>query len=238
MVAKKRRINRLVVVAGPTSVGKSTFIRKMLSNSTPELAERLGVDNFSGWENSETLAVKKKHHNRLCIDRLIFHYDFLRPFGRSIETHDRDEALNILKQADRISFITLFVAPNVLKRQIITGEFYGGSKELKGRIPAIIKEGFSLSLKDLTRNLFDLKSVFGLVRHGASVRHRQILRMYEEPDEVVRLYRWWLDYLDRIDVKIENNIIFDPQCSRIYSSRLELEKNWTEKSTSHKANIE
>ena len=220
------KIKRLVVVAGPTSAGKSTFIRKMLSNNMPKLAERLGVENFTGWETTDTGATSRRIYDKEIIDGLIFHYDFLRPFGRSAKTHDRDVALHILGQADEVSFITLYVDSNGLKSQIIDGEFYGKGKGLKERIWAIGKEAFKLSLKDLIRNLFDLKSVFGLVLTGASSRHRQILKKYEDPKEVIRLYRWWLDYLDRDDIKSEHNIIIDPRCDRIFSSRTELEESW------------
>jgi 2-polyprenyl-3-methyl-5-hydroxy-6-metoxy-1,4-benzoquinol methylase len=120
VVAKKRRVDNLIVVAGPTSSGKSTMIDELRAGHHSELARRLGIESLEGlpFLGASKLARDETVH----YSRLIYHYDFLRPFGRSAKTHDRDEALDLLNSAKRISFVTLNTPPEQLRAQLQKGE--------------------------------------------------------------------------------------------------------------------
>lgn len=120
-VAKKRRINHLVVVNGPTSAGKKTCCRKLVANELPELATRVGIGDGAEW-------APYVHANRLWmpsepdVDKMILHYDFLRPHLRSAKVHERDEALDTLGAASKLTFVTIWTPPERLRRQIYDGE--------------------------------------------------------------------------------------------------------------------
>lgn len=119
-VAHRRRVDRLVVVAGPTSAGKSTLIDELRAGRQPALAERAGIEDPAGWAWGDSKALKKLTEPHL--ERLIFHYDFLRPHLRSAKTHDRDEALDLLDTARDVTFVTIWCPPEALLAQLQRGE--------------------------------------------------------------------------------------------------------------------
>jgi SAM-dependent methyltransferase len=123
VVARKRIVDELIVVAGPTSAGKSSLIDELRAGKHPELAQQLGVGSLAGVPLLSAAGLGRDqtlHH-----PRLIFHYDFMRPFGRSAKTHDRDEGLDVLQSAKRIHFVTLWTPPDRLRAQLVRGELSG-----------------------------------------------------------------------------------------------------------------
>jgi len=120
-VAYKRRIERLVIVNGPTASGKKTCCRKLVANELPEVAQRVGIVDGADWG-------PYVHANRLWqpsepeVDEMILHYDFLRPYLRSAKTNDRDEAMDILHTARHVTFLTIWTPPERLRKQIAEGE--------------------------------------------------------------------------------------------------------------------
>jgi 2-polyprenyl-3-methyl-5-hydroxy-6-metoxy-1,4-benzoquinol methylase len=125
--ANKRRIGHLAVIAGPTSSGKSTLMARLETDAA--LRARLGLEG-DGW------LADNAHLDRLPrgrIERLMLHYDILRPYGRSIRTFHRDPALDIMTVADRISVLTLVAPTATLRRQIEEGELAGSRFKLRKR---------------------------------------------------------------------------------------------------------
>lgn len=120
VTARKRRVDELIVVAGPTSSGKSTLIDELRAGRHPGLARRLRLESLADvpFLGASKLACDETLH----YPRLLFHYDILRPFDRSAKTHERDESLDILRAAKRISFVTLYTDAARLRAQIEKGE--------------------------------------------------------------------------------------------------------------------
>ena len=125
-IAYKRRIGKLLIVTGPTSAGKSTLIEMLKNNEAPEVAERVGIGDSSVWASSTSRQLKKL--TEPFIEKLIFHYDFLRPHLRSAKVHKRDEALDILGTAEHITFLTIWCPPEILRRQLHQGEILPKTK--------------------------------------------------------------------------------------------------------------
>jgi SAM-dependent methyltransferase len=119
-VAHRRRIGRLLVVAGPTAAGKSTLIERLASGALPEVAARIGLDTPRNWQvigDRETLRKFSAPH----VDRLILHYDFARPLYTSTP-FERDAALELLGSADAATIVTVWTEPARLRRQLEAGE--------------------------------------------------------------------------------------------------------------------
>jgi hypothetical protein len=126
-IAHKRRIKRLVIVNGPTASGKKTCCRKLVANELPGVAARVGIDDGADWG-------PYVHANRLwkpsepVRDKMILHYDFLRPYLRSAKTNDRDEAMDVLQAAQHVTFLTIWTPPERLRKQILEGEIQPKTK--------------------------------------------------------------------------------------------------------------
>lgn len=110
--ARRRQIDHLVVVAGATAVGKSTFIDRL---DEPLMRARFGLDAF------QYEVVKPEEIDTLRPGRhagVIYHYDLLRPFGRPLQTHERDPAFHLLYSAERITLITLANNSDILSQRL------------------------------------------------------------------------------------------------------------------------
>jgi len=115
--ARKRRIGHLAVVAGPTAVGKSTFAARLVKDR--QLRERMGLDG-DGWrvvDASEIAELTPGRH-----DRLILHYDLLRPSRTGIRSHDRDPVLHLMGIAEQLTTLTLMAPADQLRKQLRQGE--------------------------------------------------------------------------------------------------------------------
>ena len=116
VVAEKRIVDDLIVIAGPTSSGKSTLIDRLKAGEEPALAKHLGladVANVPAYNAFDLIAPREPN-----LKKLLFHYDLLRPFGRSAHVHGRDEALDILRSGKRVRVLTIYVSPEKLKAQL------------------------------------------------------------------------------------------------------------------------
>ncbi len=126
-IAHKRRIKRLVIVNGPTASGKKTCCRKLVANQLPEVAARIGIEDGADWG-------PYVHANRLWkpsepqVDKMMLHYDFLRPYLRSAKTNERDEAMDVLQAAEHVTFLTIWTPPERLRKQIAEGEILPKTK--------------------------------------------------------------------------------------------------------------
>lgn len=110
--ARRRDIDHLVVVAGVTGVGKSTFIKRL--TASPELRSRFGVEGAFEVASANNLdSLRTGRH-----DTLVYHYDLLRPFDRPLHSHGRDPAFHLLASADRITLITLTNSGAVLRERL------------------------------------------------------------------------------------------------------------------------
>ncbi len=167
-IGYKRRIKKLIVVAGPTSSGKSTLIQKLKTYSVPAIAQIAGIE--------EEIQMEHLGANRLAedfnvnFDTLLFHYDILRPFRRSAKTHDRDEALDILDTAEDIVILTLWTPPDILRKQF---------EETK--ILPKLKKGKKTKLKKGKKP-------------KASKRRLKIFQDYADNHKIYEFYDTWLNF--------------------------------------------
>ena len=202
--AYKRRIKHLVIVAGPTASGKSTFIDNLKTDAYPNVNKTLGVGSFQQWDSIGANDLWKNEKTEM--EGLIFHYDTLRPWGRSAKTHDRDEALHIVQGADRTSIITVYAEPGRLKQQIQAGEFV--EKEpttFKGKIRHLIRKALRIKI---CRTLFHIPFLgkrLKILSQIARKRHYRIREIYTDPQKTKAFYKWWFDFT--LQLNPNDNII-------------------------------
>ena len=132
--ARRRQIDHLVVVAGVTGVGKSTFIERL--KASKELRERFGIgDNFSVASANDVDSLAPGRH-----ETLIYHYDILRPFDRPLHAHPRDPAFHLLSSAKRVTSITLANDPATLRQRLQSPGAEPSSRKGKKRHAVILKQ--------------------------------------------------------------------------------------------------
>jgi 2-polyprenyl-3-methyl-5-hydroxy-6-metoxy-1,4-benzoquinol methylase len=117
---EKRRIGHLIVVSGPVAAGKSTFIERLFSGKLPDVAAQLGLKPGERPPVLGTSSNAPKTEAELPV--AISHYGFLRPYMRPAMTCSRDEALDVIDAAERVTVVTLRVDPDALVERITKGE--------------------------------------------------------------------------------------------------------------------
>lgn len=111
-IAHRRRINRMLIIAGPTAAGKKHLMNKLKAGQAPELAKNLGLKDFDDWRTINAEDLDRPTESE--IPNLLFGYDIMRPHLRSAEVHERDEALDILQCAKSIRVVTIWCSPQSL----------------------------------------------------------------------------------------------------------------------------
>ncbi len=138
-VAERRRVDHVVIVAGTTSVGKSTFIDAFLENRLPELKDLLGIRSLDGWRatNAKDLADLSDPDT----PGLVVHYDFLRAYRKHAKSYRSDKTFDILESARKASVVTLWAPPARLERQFFQNEIAGSRPKKKhGEILEIYRD--------------------------------------------------------------------------------------------------
>lgn len=216
VIAHKRRIKHLIVVAGPVASGKTTLIHKLISHEYPKLTEKLGVKSFDGWDIRELDDLYD--YQKVTLDGLFFHYNCLRVYRRGPRSYSRDEALHILKTAEKISFVTVYTEPEQLRRQL-AGRRKLERQSLRSRVELgylsatrhLIKLTFQkiLGLPGIrvTESLPFFKRSFRKVFQEASKGDFKILKVYQNIEHVLNLYREWFDYIDQLDLNVRHNLV-------------------------------
>ncbi len=139
VIGHKRRIGHLLVVGGPTSAGKKTLMRKLTANQLPELAGRLGTPDASVW-GTPLNANHLDEPSEPVRSHAILHYDIMRPFFRSTRVYARDEAMDLLSCADKVTFVTVLTPSSVLSKQIEVAELSRKKDSRKLRIREMYKD--------------------------------------------------------------------------------------------------
>ena len=131
--ARRRQIDHLVVVAGVTSVGKSTFIEKL---NAPEMRARFGIDGDFEVASANTIdGLPAGPHKTV-----VYHYDILRPFDRPLHSHGRDPAFHLLSSANRITLITLANSGEALRGRLATAEPRPSGRKAQARHAVVLKQ--------------------------------------------------------------------------------------------------
>jgi SAM-dependent methyltransferase len=105
-IAEKLKVDRLVAVCGPCCAGKSTLVSDLRDNRHPSLSGQLGLGDGSDWTllfPNELEALPTPN-----VEKVLFDYDFLRPYLRGPFKFERDRTLEIFQIAREIKTVTLW----------------------------------------------------------------------------------------------------------------------------------
>jgi SAM-dependent methyltransferase len=112
VVARKRRISHLYIVAGVNAVGKSTFLGNLAKGKNLEIAEEIGLDLTQPWS--------LKHYGGFARDReaktpnLLLHYNISKYIlDGDLHRYDRG-LLDIIRCAEKVTIITFWHPPERL----------------------------------------------------------------------------------------------------------------------------
>lgn len=111
VLAERRNIDHLVVVAGPAASGMTDFAKELSSGGHSEVAKQIGVNGKAVYLDTEN----PSSHGEARIDTAVISYDILRAYMRTGSVYERDELLDVLTCAKKVSVVTLWRDPNALR---------------------------------------------------------------------------------------------------------------------------
>lgn len=119
------RIPNIVIIAGPTASGKSTFMAMLAAGRLPiPIATKLPATasnwlQTSGRKVFARPAARGRGDDRPSVqDGVALHYDMMRPYARGFEGFGADPALKLLTRAEAITVVTLRACGPELARRI------------------------------------------------------------------------------------------------------------------------
>lgn len=115
------QVVELVIVAGPTCVGKTTLLGRLRNGELPSIARSLGLDAGSDpvFLDAVQIDVLIRSRRRQRLERLVLHYDTCRPARLGLADFAGDPVLGVLDEARRVVIMTLWATADELHRRIV-----------------------------------------------------------------------------------------------------------------------
>lgn len=110
-VARRRSVGHLVVISGASGAGKSTFLKGLSSAEQRRLLEPIGLEDLSEWV---MVSASRYHDAPARMERLCLHYDMNRSVRYPTKMFARDDALDLIRVADEVTFLTLWADTAVI----------------------------------------------------------------------------------------------------------------------------
>lgn len=180
--------DRLIVIAAPSGCGKSTLISKLRSGEGPELADALDIGDVGSWRfvDSEFLVDMAEEH----FPKLVVHYALpALPLKRGVIGHiSEDIPTGMLRNANRISLLTLYTTPQALVERVI----------FRKRLNKANRWPVFRTVTHFLSQVEGLRSRSLLLRR--TYRWEQLEKLFSDPSEVKALYGYWLDFVSDFDV--------------------------------------
>jgi energy-coupling factor transporter ATP-binding protein EcfA2 len=160
-------IQNLILIAGPTSCGKSTLLRKLEANLLPRVASQLAFDQEMTWQH-----IKLTHWNLSktpLSERVWGEYTLTRPWlKRNASGYGQDPSLKILEIAQHTRIITIWCEPAVLAQRF--------DQRQRGRILNSLRSG----------NFKSAVSTWEV--------WRRVRKLYKQPADLIEHYETWFKY--------------------------------------------
>jgi hypothetical protein len=217
------RIERLLIVAGPTAAGKSTFLKKLIAGDSALLLESLAIEDIRQWKSIG--ANREMGSWDFDEDRLILHYEFLWGPGHSDRPIPIATRLPVLLEAAReVSALTLWTPPERLERQLLDGKLRVALPPVpEQKIKAMIFRSLPLGAVRRLAAVAPLRMLNERLPTKPLLHYLLLLGTYSRPELVVALYRRWFDLCEK-EAGIEKTVIVECDDAITFYSRDEWER--------------
>jgi len=193
IIAHKRQIDHLIIVAGPASSGKQKFITNLKKGNLPAITKKLG-----GVDLSHTDAVDADQiffYKKPKVNTLILKYETGYPVcGDTASEYFRDPVLEILTCTKKTSVITLHCEPEDLQRSFIQKELGGKkakispSEKLYQSLPGFLQKAASASIRFIRRKNLLKKNIRG---HEIKERNKRLKQFFSNDKNIKEMYTKW-----------------------------------------------
>jgi hypothetical protein len=219
----REALQRLIVFAGPAAVGKTTIVRKLREGRLPELAGRLDLGQAGNWHYTTG---DKRPPPPSC-RHVLLDYNALPAYRHGL-AYEEEEALRLVGQAPRISFVTIWAPPERMARQFLADDLKRERRRayqlalLLGRaLPGPWRRRLG---SYLLQRILDSSLQKALLGSRYKRFRERLLDFYTQPSSVEALYRQWFRFCERHRERTERSLIVQ------YDTRLQFlsREEWQE----------
>lgn len=114
VVATRRRIKNLIVLAGPDGAGKSTLASAIKANQAAAILKQMDIEPLLSWHLTHQ---QKLPHLASHVDNVILHYNMLNTLKSYTRTFDLDPTLTLLENAENLYIITIWANSETLRER-------------------------------------------------------------------------------------------------------------------------
>jgi hypothetical protein len=215
IVAHKRHIGRLHLVAGVNAVGKSTMLDQVRAGKRPELAKALGLDPAESWVF--TTYAHLLRHTEVFYPRLVVQYNITAPLVHGPLYRNENGLLDLVHSAETTEITTLWLPPREAAQRYredrvpegALGSLSLHARRRQARWQAVHGEGSARPAPDTAKKGNLLLSLY--TRRKAD----QLLGLYGEPAAFDAMYRDWFEFARRHGAV--NRVVFQDPDYRVGS---------------------
>ncbi|MEA3411721.1 MAG: hypothetical protein U9R74_09300 [Pseudomonadota bacterium] len=167
------QIKHLLVIAGPSCAGKSTFLKNFANGAYPDLVSELNIGDLSDWTTiygKDVEGLRHAGHRKLLLQYAL---PFLALSRGTLAGYAHDTRLEILGRADKLTIVSLFADRKSIRKRI--------RKRLAKAAFARCRRPFSPAPRRETHRLVTLN------------------QLYNDPDfRFESVCKQWIDYSDAL----------------------------------------
>jgi len=194
VIAKRRRIGELHILAGVPAIGKSTLLQTLRSPEGKDLAQRLHLDLSEPWVFATYTSLLKETAQSL--DRVLVQYNFSSPLTHGPLHRFEYGILDLMQSAARVRVTTMWLPAEKLKARYQAGrvpENLGSEAEFKRRRIAAKQADVSGG-----RKMKGLLANFGIHIRSAHIRNKtdRFIGLYSNQDALNRQCEAWLNFAE------------------------------------------
>lgn len=161
----QQNIQRAIIVAGPSCVGKTTLMKRLGQGDLPALQQQLGMGSPKDW----VFCPARKWSESIFENgrNVVLHYDFLRLINAGIQSYGDDEVLAGLSAMENLTVLTLWQTADILLKRCRKRHWKNLHNLRKGRFSHYVKQRKRLNRK---------------------------CQLFQSPDAVRHWYKRWFDF--------------------------------------------
>jgi hypothetical protein len=194
VVARRRRIGELHILAGVPAIGKSTLLQKLRTPEGRDLAQRLHLDLSEPWIFATYTSLLKD--TAQALDRVLVQYNFSSPLTHGPLYRYEYGILDLMQSAARIRVTTMWLPADELK-----------ARYQAGRVPEKLSSeaGFkrrriAAKEKDISggRKMSGLLANLGIHIRSAHIRKKtdRFMGLYSSQDALNQQCQAWLKFAE------------------------------------------
>ena len=200
IVARKRRIEHLHIIAGVNAIGKSTLLDKLRLGKQSEVADQMRIDLSKPWYFTTYAHLLRETDE--TFDFLVAQYNITAPLVHGTLHGNHHGLQDLIQSAKHVDVTTMWLSPEEQRKRyhadrvpdkLFSPELYKRRKiaklrDVHGRTHKAAKE-------NPLRGMFYVRSAYTRRKAG------RLLDIYGDRQTYLNMYDDWFDFLDHLPVE-------------------------------------